>query len=198
MFQTVMMYPVIIEYFLPFGVLVLIYCIMLVISASFSGLNLAYGCLVIKDLEVLIAAELPQSYQAKKVLPFRKRSNLLIVTFAIGNTLVNIISTLTIEEMLSKFSENEKIIMVNTIPVIMTMLFGEILPQALFSKQALKIAYYMRFFVAIFFILLGWIAWPLSKLLDCVLGTEPIRVYDRKKLGALLENHSRIKDKGLL
>uniref|UniRef100_A0A914P6A9 CNNM transmembrane domain-containing protein n=1 Tax=Panagrolaimus davidi TaxID=227884 RepID=A0A914P6A9_9BILA len=178
---------------IPLVLLLVLFAVTLFTSACLSGLNLAYSVLSLEQLHMLAnkrASDPPEQKkirQAQRVLPFRKRSNWLIATFAIGNTIVNILSTLIADEIFSNLSA--KVILVNTVPVIMTMVLGEILPQAICNKRALFVASSLRIVVILMMGIFCIIAWPLSRILDCILGTEPIRVYDLKQLSILLEEH---------
>uniref|UniRef100_A0A914Z559 CNNM transmembrane domain-containing protein n=1 Tax=Panagrolaimus superbus TaxID=310955 RepID=A0A914Z559_9BILA len=70
----------------------------------------------------------------------------------------------------------------------------KILPQAICNKRALSIASNLRIVVILMMGMLCIFAWPLSRLLDCVLGREPIRVYDLKQLSIILEEHGANKE----
>lgn len=71
------------------------------------------------------------------------------------------------------------------------MIFGEILPQAICFKRALSIASRSRYIVMFVMGLLSVVAYPMSLLLDKILGKEPVRVYSLGKLKALLEIHTQ-------
>ena len=64
---------------------------------------------------------------------------------------------------------------------------GEIIPQSICSKHALAVGAYSAYFVRALMLLCGVVAYPISKLLDWVLGAEqevgyssPIMLYCNK------------------
>ena len=68
---------------------------------------------------------------------------------------------------------------------------GEIIPQAACSKYGLRIGSAMAIPVRILMFLTFPISWPVSKVLDYVLGGEQSSLFRRKELKALVHIHSR-------
>lgn len=77
------------------------YICTLISSGMFSGLNLAFTCMTLDHLMMIANSGDENAKDAKKILPLRKRGNWIIATFAIGNVIVNIVSTLLMDQMLS-------------------------------------------------------------------------------------------------
>ena len=100
-------------------------------SAMFSGLNLAFFSFTRLRLE--IEAESALSNRAIKVLKMREDSNFLLTTILWGNVGINVLLTLLSESVMAGFAS----FIFST--VIIT-LFGEIMPQAYFSRNSLKMA----------------------------------------------------------
>ncbi len=71
---------------------------------------------------------------------------------------------------------------------------GEIIPQAACSRYGLRIGAAMAWPVRILMFLAFPVAWPVSKLLDYVLGGEHTSLFRRKQLKALVNIHG--KDEG--
>jgi metal transporter CNNM len=67
------------------------------------------------------------------------------------------------------------------------LLFGEIVPQAICTKYGLAIGSATRYFVWLLIAALFVIAWPISHLLDCILGTHGDTFYRRTELKALIK-----------
>jgi len=77
------------------------------------------------------------------------------------------------------------------ISVVFVLLFGEILPQALFNKNALKIGAAFAPLVRCLMYLTAPVSWPIAKLLDKLLGEEGGThfLFERDQLTALVEVH---------
>jgi metal transporter CNNM len=69
-------------------------------------------------------------------------------------------------------------------------IFGEIIPQAACSRYALYIGSKVIYIVQVLIFLISPLAWPISKLLDCVLGDEFGLVYTNRELRNLVELHT--------
>ena len=95
-------------------------------SAMFSGLNLALFSLGRMRLEA--EAEKGHS-QASKILKLRKDSNLLLCTILWGNVSVNVLLALLSESVLAGIGG----FIFSTVGITF---FGEIIPQAYFSRNA--------------------------------------------------------------
>ena len=68
-------------------------------------------------------------------------------------------------------------------------IFGEIVPQSACSRHPLAIGYYSVWLVKILMVLLIVITYPISKLLDCILGKELGTIYNKQELKELLHIH---------
>ena len=100
-------------------------------SAIFSGLNLAFFSLTRLRLE--IEAETSASKGAKKVLAMRKDSNFLLTTILWGNVSINVLLTLLSGSIMAG-------VVSFLFSSVFITFFGEIIPQAYFSRHALKMA----------------------------------------------------------
>jgi len=52
------------------------------------------------------------------------------------------------------------------------LIFGEIIPQSICTRYGLQVGAYSAYFVRVLMVFCALIAWPISKLLDWVLGPE--------------------------
>lgn len=116
---------------------------------------------------------------AKKISPLRKRGNFLLCTLLLGNVLVN--NTLTI--MLDDLSNGLFAVIGATMGIV---IFGEIIPQALCSRHGLAVGARTIWITRFFMIVTFPLSFPISLLLDKVLGEEIGNVYDREKLQELV------------
>lgn len=153
--------------------------ILLGLSALFSGMNLGLMSLDPHELERKIALG---DSRASKIYPIRRRGNLLLVTLLMGN--VAVISTLSIY--LESWTHGMIAALVTTLLVT---IFGEIIPQALFSRFALLLGAKLHWLVNFFIIILWPICAPLAWVLDSILGDELPTVYSKKELLKIIEEH---------
>ena len=140
-------------------------------SGLFSGLNLGLLGLDVKNLELLTRGpfndeqEALDSEYAKKILPLRRRGNLLLCTILLGNVSVN--SGLSI--MMGDLTSGIMGLIVSTAVIT---IFGEIIPQALCSRYALTVGAHCTWFIYFFMFVTFPISFPISAILDKVLGEE--------------------------
>ena len=148
-------------------------------SAMFSGLNLA--CFSITKLQLEIESN-RNNPQALKVARLRQDSNFLLTTILWGNVGINVLLTL-----LSNSVMAGAIAFVFS-TVIITFL-GEIIPQAYFSRHALKTASYLSPVLRFYQILFYPVAKPTAIALDKWLGREAIQFFREKDFRELLKIH---------
>jgi len=169
------------EKLLPLWVSVGIIVLCLTFSALFSGLNL--GLMSMDQTELKIVANTgteAEKHYARAIMPVRKRGNYLLCSILLGNVLVN--STLTI--IMDDLTSGLVAIIGSTLAIV---IFGEICPQAICSRYGLavgaKTIYITRFVMAITCPL----SYPISKILDRILGVELGNVYNRERLKELVK-----------
>jgi metal transporter CNNM len=158
----------------------LIILIFLTLSALFSGLTL--GLMGLNTFELQRKVKLG-SKNAQKVYPLRKRGNQLLCTLLIGNVAVN--SALAV--FLGSITQG---VLAGLIATALIVIFGEIIPQSLFSRHALKLGAKAMPIVYFFHVIFYPITLPLSKILDRVLGGELPTIYSKNELKLLLEDHN--------
>lgn len=160
--------------------------VLILFSGIFSGLTLGFFSLSKDDLER--KAELGDK-EAKKVYKIRKNGNQLLCTLLIGNVAVN--STLAIY--LGSIASG---LMAGVMATALIVIFGEIIPQASFSRYALFLGAKFSWLVRFFIIILFPICWPLAWILNKALGEEMPTVYSKKELVKIIEDHedSKVSD----
>lgn len=153
--------------------------ILALLSALFSGLTLGLMSLDVHDLKRKI--ELGDT-AAKKIYAVRKDGNLLLCTLLLGNVAVNAALSIFLGSIVSG-------LLAGIIATALILIFGEILPQALFSRFALFLGAKTTWLVKIFRFLLLPITWPLAKILDLALGEEIPTIYTKRELMKIIEEH---------
>jgi metal transporter CNNM len=142
-------------------------------SALFAGLNLAIFSL--SQLRLQLEAD-GGNADAACVLDLRKNSNSVLATVVWGNVSTNVLLTLLSDSVLAGLSAF-------FFSAIVITLLGEIIPQAYFSRNALRITARFLPFLNFYRVVLFPIAKPTAMLLDWWLGTEGIS-YPRERESA--------------
>jgi metal transporter CNNM len=149
---------------LPVWATVLCVICLLTLSGLFSGLNLGLMSLTPHDLVVIQEAGTTNDRKyAKKIYPVRKYGNFLLCTILLGNVLVNSTTTILLDTLIS----GGFAVAGATLAIV---IFGEIIPQAICSRHGLRVGARTIFLTKFFMILTFPIAFPLSKVLDIILG----------------------------
>jgi hypothetical protein len=149
-------------------------------SAIFSGLNLAFFSLTRLRLE--IEAEMSGSKGANKVLQMRKDSNFLLTTILWGNVGINVLLTLLSNSVMTGLVSF-------TFSTFIITIFGEIVPQAYFSRNALKMASLLAPVLRLYQFLLYPVAKPCALLLDSWLGKETKQFFSEENIKMFLAKH---------
>ena len=157
----------------------IIIVILVFLSALFSGLTLGFFSLNKDDLE---RKKDMGNKEAKKVYRVRKDGNLLLCTLLIGNVAVN--STLSI--FLGSIASG---VAAGLIATALIVIFGEIIPQAGFSRYALRLGAKLAWLVLFFRFILYPICKPIALVLDKALGDEMPNVYSKGELLKIIEEH---------
>ncbi|RLC37758.1 hypothetical protein DRH27_03575 [Candidatus Falkowbacteria bacterium] len=153
-------------------------------SALFSGLTLGFFSLNKDDLERKVKLG---NKKAEKVFKVRKNGNLLLCTLLIGNVAVNSTLSIYLGSIASGFVAG---LMATSLIVV----FGEIIPQAAFSRYALILGAKLAWLVKLFIFVLYPICWPLSWVLNKILGDEIPTVYSKHELMKIVEDHEGMKE----
>lgn len=148
-------------------------------SAMFSGLNLALFSVSRLRLEVAAAAG---DKAAAKVLTLRQDSNFLLTTLLWGNVGINVLLTLLSDSVMAGVSAFFFSTLVITF-------FGEITPQAYFSRHALRMGVRLAPLLRVYQWLLYPVARPTAWVLDRWLGKEGIEYFRERDLHHMIRKH---------
>jgi hypothetical protein len=148
-------------------------------SAIFSGLNLALFSISKLRLEVAAAGG---NRDAVELLELRKDSNLTLATVLWGNVTINVLLTLLSDSVLAGVGAF-------AFSTVVITLFGEIIPQAYFSRHALRMAARLAPVLKLYQVGLYPVAKPTAMFLNWWLGLEGIRFLHERDFRALITRH---------
>ncbi|MCR9203931.1 MAG: DUF21 domain-containing protein [Halobacteriovoraceae bacterium] len=151
----------------------------IVLSGIFSGLNIGLFGLARLRLESEAGAG---NREAQNVLKMREDSNFLLTTLLWGNVSVNTLLALLTESVFAGIGAF-------FFSTFFITFFGEIIPQAYFSRNALKVGSALRPLVKVFQFVLYPLAKPTALMLDRWLGKEGLHFFSEETLKILLQKH---------
>jgi metal transporter CNNM len=153
--------------------------VLILLSGIFSGLTLGFFTLNLSELER--KAKLGDT-RAEKVLNVRRNGNLLLCTLLLGNVAVNSCMAIFLSSITSGLAAA-------CISTGLIVIFGEILPQAVFSRYALTVGFYSIWLVKFFRFILYPIASPLARVLDRMLGQELDTIWSKREIREIIRDH---------
>lgn len=148
-------------------------------SAMFSGLNLAFFS--ISKLQLEIGAK-KNDRKSIKIAKLREDSNFLLTTILWGNVCINVLLTLLSNSVMVG-------IVAFIFSTVVITFFGEIIPQAYFSRYALKTASLLSPVLRFYQIVLYPVAKPTALALDKLLGKEATLFFKETELRELFKIH---------
>lgn len=165
----------------------LIIVFLLLLSGLFSGLTLSLLSLDKNELKRKCSLG---DKRAQKVYSVRKNGNLLLCTLLLGNVGVNSVLAVFLGSITNGF-------LASLMATGLIVIFGEILPQATFSRYAMEIGAKTVWIVNFFIFLLFPISWPISWILDRMLGEEMHTIYSKKELMKIVEEHEEMEESNI-
>ncbi|KAG7384238.1 Metal transporter cnnm2 [Phytophthora pseudosyringae] len=169
--------------------------VLIVLSAISSGLTLGLMSLDKVSLDVVVRAgdrqgatqdEMKKAKAAKRILPVRVDSNLLLTTLVLTTVAVNSLLSILMADLTSGLVG----FFASTILIV---LFGEIVPQSLCSRHALTIGSAFVPVVRVLLLTLYIFAKPVSYVLDRTVGEDVGTMFTKRELQKLVEIHVRQK-----
>lgn len=163
----------------PVFIVIIEVLLLVAISAICSGLNIAVMSLDMADLRR--KAKLGDTY-AKRVLPLRKNIHLLLASILLTNVAAVSASSLVLDQIFIG-------IVAGLLSTIIIVIFGEILPQALFAKNPIWWTGTFAPFIKFMIILTYPLSKPIQLMLDKLFPRSRAKLQTRRELGLMIGEH---------
>ncbi|KAL3681922.1 hypothetical protein R1sor_024878 [Riccia sorocarpa] len=173
-----------------FWLYILIIIGLVLFAGLMSGLTLGLMSLGLVDLEVLMRSGTPSDRKhAAKILPVVRNQHLLLVTLLIGNALAMEALPIFLDSLVEAWGAI-------LLSVTLILMFGEILPQAVCTRYGLAVGAFMSPVVRVLLMVFFPVSYPISKLLDKMLGKGHVALFRRAELKTLVDMHGNEAGKG--
>jgi metal transporter CNNM len=153
--------------------------ILIVGSGICSGLNVSVMSLNLQDLKR--QAKLGNQ-KAQKILPFRQNAHLTLAAILLTNVAFASASSIVLAGKMNGF-------IAAAISTILLVVFGELIPQAIFTRNALTICSYLVPFLQFIKVITYPLAKPLQLILDKWFGSEKAFLHTRNELSLIIGEH---------
>jgi metal transporter CNNM len=120
--------------------------------------------------------------QAKQVLPIRQNTHLALAAILLVNVAAVSATSLVLENVLYG-------VFAGIIATLLTVTFGEIFPQALFSRRALAYCAKLRYVMRLMIVITYPVSKPLQLLLDALFSKQQSQLQSRHELGIMIAEH---------
>jgi len=149
-----------------------------------SGLTIGLMSLDLLNLRILQNVGDPsERIYASKVYPVVEKHHLLLVTLLLANAIAMEALPIFLDRLTNP-------VVAIIISVSLVLLFGEVIPQALCTRWGLVIGAHSAWLVKILILITFPISWPVSKLLDFILGKGESILFRRQELKELVNIHA--------
>ncbi|KAJ9561182.1 hypothetical protein OSB04_006342 [Centaurea solstitialis] len=173
-----------------FFIYIVIILVLVLFAGLMSGLTLGLMSMSLVDLEVLAKSGTPKDrIYAEKILPVVKNQHLLLCTLLICNAAAMEALPIFLDRLVVAWGAI-------LISVTLILLFGEIIPQSVCTRYGLAIGACVAPFVRVLVWVCFPVAYPISKLLDYLLGHEHVALFRRAELKTLVNMHGNEAGKG--
>lgn len=158
---------------------ILVVLILTSLSAMCSGLNIALMSLNLAELRR--KAKLG-NHHAKRALPLRESTHLTLAAILLTNVAAVSATSLVLENLLAG-------VLAGIITTLIMVIFGEILPQAYFNRNALLFCARFAPIMRVMIILTYPVSKPLQLLLDRLFEPPHTTLHSRRELGIMIAEH---------
>ncbi|KAJ0979634.1 hypothetical protein J5N97_015108 [Dioscorea zingiberensis] len=165
-------------------------CFLVLFAGIMSGLTLGLMSLGLVELEILQrSGTLTEKKQAATILPVVQKQHQLLVTLLLCNAAAMEALPIFLDKIFHPF-------VAVVLSVTFVLAFGEVIPQAICTRYGLAVGANFVWLVRVLMVVCYPIAYPIGKILDCVLGHNESALFRRAQLKALVSIHSKEAGKG--
>lgn len=157
------------------------------LSGLFSGLNLGMFSISLTSLERKIKLG---DKDAAKIYQVRKNGSLLLVTLLLGNVAVNAAMAIFLGSIATG-------LIAGIVSTGLIVIFGEIIPQAFFTRYAMQFGAKLVWLIRLFIILLYPFSKPLALMLDKILGKEMPSIWSKQEIQEIIKHHEDSPDSNI-
>lgn len=154
--------------------------ILLFLSGAFSGLNI--GLMMARPDDLRRKAERGDKV-AERVYKYRKDGYYLIFCILLGNVGVNTAMSILMGSVTNG-------IIGGLIATVLITMFGEILPQAIFTQRGYRLVRHFFWLLDVIYVIFWPLASPMSKLLNRWIGKEPAQMYSHEEFKQMIHEHA--------
>ena len=175
---------------------IIVICILIILSAFFAAAEMAF----VSIDRIKVRQE--STNGAKNAVLLEKlleRADEVVSAIVVCNNLVNIGASILAGALVTSWLGNvgAGVGISTAVMTLLIVIFGEIIPQATFSRYALTLGARFIWLVKIFIFIFYPICAPIAFLLDKILGDEISTIYLKKELTKIIEEHENSKDSDL-
>ncbi|KAI8561417.1 hypothetical protein RHMOL_Rhmol04G0338000 [Rhododendron molle] len=164
-------------------------CLLVLFAGIMSGLTLGLMSLGLVELEILQrSGTATEKKQAAAILPVVQKQHQLLVTLLLCNACAMEALPIYLDKLFNQY-------VAIVLSVTFVLAFGEVIPQSICTRYGLAVGANFVWLVRILMIVCYPIAYPIGKILDCVLGHNDA-LFRRAQLKALVSIHSQEAGKG--
>ncbi|CAD6186646.1 unnamed protein product [Caenorhabditis auriculariae] len=179
----------------PFDTLFFLLCIYCLAASGYcSGMMIVYMTHSLKDLTLMSQSQEPFKSRANRMLPLRRLSNLLVCSLSTFSTVHNVVFTLFICKRIDEYFEKALFgeLYSLVIPTALLFIFAEMLPQVICNSRIGLVLASSTWFITMFIIATtAVVSWPLSRVIDYLLGRDVRQVLTEEERMNIFKNMSK-------
>lgn len=174
---------------LPVMVNILLIILLTLLAGMMAGLILCTFSLDANRLRGLAQGNnAKDAKKAEQLLKILNEPHWVLITLLIWNDIALETMPLLLDAMLNP-------VVAVVVSVLVTLVFCEIIPQAVFIHNAFSVCAFLAPFIHVMMYVCSPVAWPIAKLLDYIVGDKEVVPFQRRELKALISYQEELRDR---